>query len=50
MPLRKAFTYSGGQTLKEIKNYRLMVNLTIHGIEFVLMCIQINAVKKDFNS
>ena len=50
MQLRKTLTHSGGQTLKENNVYRLMLNLVIHGIQCVLICKQINAVKKYFKS
>ena len=50
MQLRKTLTHSSGQTLEGKTVYRLVLNLSIHGIECVLICKQINAVKEHFNS
>ena len=50
MQLRKTLTHSSGQTLEGKTVYRLVLNLSIHGIECVFICKQINAVKEDFNS
>ena len=50
MQLRETLTHSSGQTLEGNNVYRLMQNLSIHGIDYVLICKKINAVKVDFNS
>ena len=49
MQLRNTLTHSCGHTLEGNTVYRLMLKLVNNGIECVLMCKQINAVKKDFN-
>ena len=50
MQLRNTLTHSSEQTLEGNNVYRLVSNLSIHVIECVLICKQINAVKEHFNS
>ena len=50
MQLRKTLTNSSGQTLEGKTVYRLVLNLSIHGLECVFICKQINAVKEHLNS
>ena len=49
MQLMKTLIHSSGQTLEGKTDYRLVLNQSIHVIECVFICKQINAVKEDFN-